>query len=170
MYTKRTAREESGLEFRSTPYLPPAKSLLLLRPNLTNGPTLRTRPRALIFFKVLHRLLNLGSQIRAVKTLLMNLLSAIPAVPAQSIHAIRRSRLLENNADCVGEADGIVRRVGRQEIHLAFVDVDVAEPDLRVDDFEEHAAFVLVEPFGGCVDVVVSAGVGAADNLEVYVS
>ncbi len=35
-----------------------------------------------------------------------------------------------------------------------------------VDDFEEHCAAVLVEPFGGCVDVVVCSGVGAADNLR----
>lgn len=32
-----------------------------------------------------------------------------------------------------------------------------------VDCSQEHGAAVLVEEFGGCVDVVVGAGVGAAD-------
>lgn len=34
----------------------------------------------------------------------------------------------------------------------------------RVDCFEEHGAFVLVEEFWGRVDVVVCSGVGAAEN------
>lgn len=33
-----------------------------------------------------------------------------------------------------------------------------------VDDLEEHAATVLVEPFGRGIYVVVCAGVGAADD------
>lgn len=32
-----------------------------------------------------------------------------------------------------------------------------------VDCFEEHGAAVLIEEFGGCVNVVVGTGIGAAD-------
>lgn len=31
-----------------------------------------------------------------------------------------------------------------------------------VNDLEEHGAFILVEPFGGFVDVVVGSGVGSS--------
>lgn len=58
--------------------------------------------------------------------------------------------------------------VGREEEHAAFVDGDVAVDGFGgggFDDFEEHRAFVLVEEFGGGVDMVVCAGVGAADDL-----
>lgn len=52
------------------------------------------------------------------------------------------------------------------------MNVDVAELAAGglcfIDDFEEHGAFVLVEPFGGFVDVVVCALVGAADNHDGY--
>lgn len=34
-----------------------------------------------------------------------------------------------------------------------------------VDDFEHHGAFVLVEPFGGFVDVVVGSGIGSSYYL-----
>ena len=65
--------------------------------------------------------------------------------------------------------------VGGKEEHAAFVDGDVEEGGRwggrgrgggLVDDFQQHAAPVLVEPFGGGVYVVVGAGVGAADDLE----
>lgn len=45
------------------------------------------------------------------------------------------------------------------------MDVDVAE-FIVVDDFEQHGAFVLVEPFSSLVDVVVSALVRAADDHD----
>lgn len=54
--------------------------------------------------------------------------------------------------------------VGREEEHAAFVDDYIFEGAV-VDDFEHHGAFVLVEPFGGFVDVVVGAGVGSSYNL-----
>jgi len=57
-----------------------------------------------------------------------------------------------------------VRCVWREQEHLAFGDDDVAEGAF-VDDFEEHGATVLVEPFGGFVDVVVGSGVGTAYYL-----
>ncbi len=62
-----------------------------------------------------------------------------------------------------------MRRVGGQEEHFALADGDVAGggsgAGSAVDDFERHAAAVLVEAFGGGVDVVVCAGIEAADDL-----
>lgn len=52
------------------------------------------------------------------------------------------------------------------------MDVDVAElfvwGEGGIDDFEQHAAFVLVEPFCCLVDVVVCAFVGTADDHDGY--
>ena len=59
--------------------------------------------------------------------------------------------------------------IGGQEEHLALADRHVAEDGVGtggvLDDFEEHAAAVLVEPFRGWVDMVVCARIGAADDL-----
>lgn len=52
-----------------------------------------------------------------------------------------------------------------EEEHGAFGDGEGAR-DVVFDDFEEEGAAVLVEPFGGAVNVVVCAGIGAADNLS----
>lgn len=52
------------------------------------------------------------------------------------------------------------------------MDVYVAElfgrGERLIDDLEQHGPFVLVEPFGGLVDVVVCALVGAADDHDSY--
>ncbi|KFY64587.1 hypothetical protein V497_01651 [Pseudogymnoascus sp. VKM F-4516 (FW-969)] len=85
-------------------------------------------------------------------------------VPAHFIHAPRRAALLDHDADCVGEADGVVGDVGGEEEHGAFGYGEGAGGAV-VDDLQEEGAAVLVEPFGGGVDVVVCAGVGAADDL-----
>ncbi|KFZ04573.1 hypothetical protein V502_10048, partial [Pseudogymnoascus sp. VKM F-4520 (FW-2644)] len=97
---------------------------------------------------------------------LMHHLSALDArtVPAHFIHAPLWAALLDYYPHGVGEADGIVRDVGREEEHRAFGDGQGAGDD-AIDDFEEEGATVLVEPFGGAVDVVVCAGIGAADDL-----
>lgn len=56
-----------------------------------------------------------------------------------------------------------MRNVPRKQEEFALVDVDVFELVCGgFDGFEQHAAFVLVEEFGGGVEVVVCAGVGAA--------
>lgn len=57
--------------------------------------------------------------------------------------------------------------VGGKEEHAAFRDEDVAEGigGRGVDHLEEHGAAVLVEPFRGCVDVVVCSGVGSTYDL-----
>ncbi len=34
-----------------------------------------------------------------------------------------------------------------------------------VDDLKEHGATVLIEPFGGLIDVEIGAGIGAANDL-----
>lgn len=73
--------------------------------------------------------------------------------------------LFQHYAHCVLEPDWIVRRIRRQEEHVALVNVDIAEL-VVVDDFEQHGALVLVEPFRGLVDVVVGALVGAAHDHD----
>ena len=134
------------------------------RHHIHDLPTILTLPLLFIPLKPLHRLLNLRPQIGAMETRLVHYLATILAIPPQRVHTVRRPRLLKHNAYGVGEADGVVRGIGREEKHLAFPDRDVAVLGL-VDHFEEHGAAVLVEPFGGRVDVVVCAGVGAADDL-----
>jgi hypothetical protein len=62
-----------------------------------------------------------------------------------------------------------VRRVTREEKHVTFAYDDVAEVSI-VNDLEHHGALVLVEPFGGLVDVVVCAGIWATNNLKIVVS
>lgn len=50
------------------------------------------------------------------------------------------------------------------------MDVDVAKllvyGQRAINDFQQHGAFVLVEPFCGLIDVVVCASVGTADNHD----
>ena len=132
--------------------------------HLHHLPALPTRPPFFVLFKPHHSLLDLRPQIRTVKGRFMHHLTAVLTVPPQPILAVCRPGLLDHDPYRVGEADGVMRRVGGQEEHLAFADRDVAV-GAGVDDFEEHAAAVLVEPFGGLVDVVVCSGVGAADDL-----
>lgn len=99
-----------------------------------------------------------------MKARLMHDIPAILTVPSQPILTRLRPGLLQHYTDGVRKPDGVVRRVGGQQEHFALVDGDVAE-FVVVDDFEEHAAFVLVEPLRGLVDVVVCSCVGTADDL-----
>lgn len=88
------------------------------------------------------------------------------AVPAHAVEAVGGPALLDDEADRVGEAHGVVRRVARQEEHVALADHDVPEGPVRLDHLEHHGALVLVEPLGRLVDVVVCPGVGAAYDLR----
>jgi hypothetical protein len=138
-----------------------------LRLNIAHLSTLPTLPRFRITFKLLHSTLNLCPQIRAMETSLMHLRPAILTIPPQTIHTALRSRLLNHHTNRIRETHRIMRHIARQEEQFALVDVDVAELVGRgLDGFEEHAAFVLVEEFGSAVDVVVCAGVGAADDHD----
>ena len=96
---------------------------------------------------------------------LVHLLTTILAIPPQPVDAVLRPVLLQDYAHGVCEPNGIMGRVGREEEHVALVDADVAKLAI-IDDLEEHAALVLVEPFGGLVDVVICAGVGTADDHD----
>ena len=58
-----------------------------------------------------------------------------------------------------------MRGIGRQEEHLAFADGYVSMFSL-VNDLQEHRALVLVEPFGSGIDMIVCAGVWAANDLN----
>lgn len=86
------------------------------------------------------------------------------AVPTHAVNGFCGTTLLEDEADCVGEADGVVRGVGREEEHVALANDDVAE-NAVIDNFEHHGTAVLVEPLRSLVDMVVGAGVGPADDL-----
>jgi hypothetical protein len=135
--------------------------------DITDLTTLPTLPRLLICLELLHRLLNLRPQIRAMETLLMHLGPTVLTEPHQAIQAPLRSRLLNNHSHRVRESYRVMRDVPWQQEELAFVDVDVFELVCgRLDGFEQHAAFVLVEEFGGRVEVVVCAGIGAADDHD----
>jgi hypothetical protein len=57
-----------------------------------------------------------------------------------------------------------VRNVWGQQEHLAFANREVPEFAF-INDFEEHGAAVLVEPFCRFIDVIVCSGIWAADNL-----
>lgn len=93
--------------------------------------------------------------------------AALPlAVPAHAVEVVGRPPLLDDEAHGVGEAHGVVRRVARQEEHVALADHDVPERTVRLDHLEDHGALVLVEPLGRLVDVVVRPGVGAAYDLQ----
>lgn len=65
-----------------------------------------------------------------------------------------------------------MRRVGREQEHAAFVDDYVFEFGRGwrcgfVNYFQEHGAFVLVEPFGCFVDVVIGSCIGSSYYLFV---
>lgn len=95
--------------------------------NITRLSATATLPRLLICLKLLHRLLDLRSQIRAVEALLMYLAPTALTIPPQAIHAVCRPRLLNYHAYCIRKADRVVRYVAREQKQLAFVYVDVAE-------------------------------------------
>ncbi|RBQ78392.1 hypothetical protein VDGD_21221 [Verticillium dahliae] len=136
------------------------------RRRLSHGPARAAPPLLLAGLELVHGGLDLRAEVRAVKGRLVHDGPAAVAVPAHAVEAPRRPALLEHDADRVGEADGVVRRVGGQQEHVALADDDVLEGAVgRVDDLEGHGALVLVEPLGRRVDVVVGAGVGAADDL-----
>lgn len=94
----------------------------------------------------------------------MDDLAALLAVPAHAVDGALGPLLLEHDADGVGEADRVVRRVPRQQEHVALPDDDVAEL-AAVHHLQHHGPLVLVEPLGRLVDVVVRPGVGTADDL-----
>ena len=133
--------------------------------------TIPTLPLLLVRLEDIYRLFNLRPQIRAVETLLIHHFPAVLTIPSQRIHTVSRSRLLQYNANRIGKTNGIVRRIGRKEKHLTFTDGDVAVRwrGVFVDDFEEHGAAVLVEPFCGGVDVVVCSGIRTADNHDRHI-
>ena len=142
------------------------------RHRLGQRPTSPTFPLRLVPREIHHGGLDLRPEIGTMEGALVHHPATNLAVPAQPVQTALGPRLLEHDADGGREADGVMRRVGGQEEHFALADGHVAEDGAVVgaggvllDDFEEHAAAVLVEPFGSRVDVVVCAGVGAADDL-----
>jgi hypothetical protein len=137
-------------------------SFLRLRCRIAQSSTILTGPRLLIRLESFHPRLNLGSQIRTMKRCLMHLLPTLLAIPPQSIKTGLGPRLLHDYSHSIREPYWVMRRVRWQQKHIALVYVDIAERPV-IDNFEQHAAFVLVEPFGRLVDVVVGSRVGSAD-------
>lgn len=101
----------------------------------------------------------------------MNNLTALTrsAIPSHAVNRPSGTALLKHNSYRVGKANGVVRGVGRQEKHVALVDDQISK-DTVIDDFEYHCAAVLIKPLWCLVDVVIGAGVGAADNLVLSVN
>lgn len=102
----------------------------------------------------IHCLFDPRPQICAMEGLLIDYLPTVLTVPPEPILTFCWPRLFQHNTNSVGESHGVVRDVRGEQEHLPFADRDVSEIAF-VDDFEEHRSFVLVEPFGGLVDVVV---------------
>lgn len=131
---------------------------------LCQRPAFLTCPPLFVIFKGIYSFLNLGPQVCTVKSGFVDNFMAVCAVPPQPIKRALRPGLLQNDADCIGKSDGIVRGVGRQEKHLTFADCDVFEPAF-INHFEDHRAAILIEPFRGFVDMIVCSGIWAADDL-----
>jgi hypothetical protein len=127
------------------------------------------RPPLLVIPEGIDGGLDLGAKIRTVEGGLVHNLLAVLAVPSQSVERILGPMLLENDADRIGEADGVVRGVGWQQEHLALADDNVAEFTI-VDDLEQHGALVLVEPLGCFIYMIIGARVGAPDDLKSRIS
>jgi len=108
---------------------------LRLRLNITNLATLPTRPRLLIFSKLIDRILNLTPQIRTHKTILMNHIPTTPTIPSQSIFISLRSGLLDNHTHSICKPYRVVWCIPRQEKDFSFIDVDVAETAFRCNGF-----------------------------------
>ena len=56
-------------------------------------------------------------------------------------------------------------RIWRQKEHFTFADYDVSEVAF-INYLQHHCAFVLVEPLGRLVDVIVGACIWASYDLE----
>lgn len=139
---------------------------LWLGPHITNLATLSTRPRLFILAKRIDGILDLTPQIRTHKTRLVHHTPTASTIPPQPILFTLWSRLLNHHTHRISKPDGVMRRIPRQQKHLALVNVDVAEGARGLDGLEQHAATVLVEEFGGAVDVVVCSCIWAADDHD----
>ena len=113
-----------------------------------------------------------------MKARLMHDVPAILAVPPQCIDTVFRSLLLNDDSQRIRKSYRVVRYVCRQQKHLSLTNRHISKRrgvrrrvgSPRIDGLQQHAAFVLVEPFRRAVDVVVCARIGSADNLVVRVS
>lgn len=108
----------------------------------------------------------LGAEVADVERLLKDdrglLVGAGFAVPSKSVYRIVRTNALDDDADCVREPDGVVRRVAWQKKHLPFPNVNI--PELAsIDDTQQHCTLVLIEPFLGLIYMIVIALVRSAN-------
>lgn len=139
----------------------------ILRHDVDAHAAIATRALLVVIGKCNDCLLDLRAEIRAVECGLVCDAPALLAIPAQAIEAALRPGLLDDDANCVGEADRVMRCVARQQEELALTDGHVARRGShRIDHLEQHAALILVEKFSRLVDVIVSARVWAADHLD----
>lgn len=139
---------------------------LWLGPDIADLTTVSTLPRLLILSKLVDGILDLASQVRTHKGSFMHHITTTLAIPPEPIHFAFRPRLLDDHTHRISEPNRVMRRIPRQQKNLPFIDVDVSVFARRLDGLEQHAATVLVEEFGGAVDVVVCSCVGAADDHD----
>ena len=137
---------------------------LLFRGCIAQSATIFTSSRLFVSLEFIHSLLQLSSQVNAMKRGLMNLVVTILTIPPQTIYWIKRPNLLDNNPDSVCKADWVMWDIWRQEEYFALIDVDVSEFTV-IDNLKKHVAFILVKPFGSLINVIISPLVWPSNNL-----
>lgn len=127
-------------------------------------PALRANPFLIIGFEVIDGLLDLGAQISAMERSFIYECSIILTIPSQAVFTFRWTRLLYNNANRICKANWVMGDIWRKKKHLALADGEITKRAL-IDNPEQHRATILVEPFGGLVDMIVGPSVGSANDL-----
>jgi hypothetical protein len=100
-----------------------------------------------------------------VEACLVDFFAAVLAIPSQPVNCRFRAPLFEHDADRIGKPNRIVWCVGREVEHITLVDVNISEFTV-IYSFEEHSAFVLIEPFRRFVDMVIGPFVRPTNNLH----
>ena len=104
-----------------------------------------------------------------MKSIFLDNVAAVVAIPAQLVQAALWPRLLNHHTHGIRKSNRVVRGVCRQQKELPFIDVDIHELIFPIDllnRLEQHPAFVLVEELRRLVDVVVCAGIGSAHDHD----
>ena len=103
----------------------------------------------------------------------MYLLPTVLTIPSQTVHAALWPLLFQHYTNGILESHRIMWSVWWQQKHITLMNVYVLEllvgGKRGVDYFQQHGAFVLVEPFCSFVDVVVCSFVGTAHYHDGYI-
>ena len=95
----------------------------------------------------------------------MNDLATILAIPPQTVYALLRSFLLQNDTNRVCKPNRIMRRIGGEQEHLTFANVDIAKLPI-IYSLEEHGSFILIEPFRCLIYMIIGPLIRAANDLQ----